>query len=301
MPQQVADEISRFAMDDDVPLTNGSGYSMPAAPPSSLPHDAGESSGGGGQDLFEEEDLDLELDYSDEAKRQGLGRIRLATARAGADGKVRRPTSQRRISRAISRAERDRGERAYREFGPGSVLRATLVAVAVMGALFAGVLASVDFDPSRLHRSMFVRLLNLAPWSLGEGAVEDVRAEATSVIAYQVGSGMCLTVVSGLGHNRGAAPVRDLVAVARILDGDEIVGKASAPLGVLVDAENLMNVQTATDLLEVLDDASSRGPSEIVLLPGKTLGYTVVFAPGLHVDSDQRVHVQFESPSVAAR
>ena len=69
----------------------------------------------------------------------------------------------------------------------------------------------------------------------------------------------------------------------------------------LVDAENLMNVQTATDLLEVLDDASSRGPSEIVLLPGKTLGYTVVFAPGLHVDSDQRVHVQFESPSVAAR
>lgn len=107
-------------------------------------------------------------------------------------------------------------------------------------------------------------------------SLPSLRPIATHVVAYRIASGAEVLVVRGAARNLSADPVAGLSAVALAMDGDTVVARASAPVGVMLDPAVLAQLERP-DQVSAAYAQRSGGASQIKIQPGDERPFMVVF------------------------
>lgn len=116
-----------------------------------------------------------------------------------------------------------------------------------------------------------------------------MRPVQTHVVAYRIGSGQEVLVVRGAARNLGPEPVRGLSAVALAMDGDTVVARASAPVGVLLDPAVLASLESPSQVAGAYAKRSG-GTHELQIEPAGERPFMVVF-PEMPGEAKDRVFV----------
>ena len=111
---------------------------------------------------------------------------------------------------------------------------------------------------------------------LGAAALFVAASASFSVVSYRIASGAQVLVVRGAARNLGAQPARGLSAVALAMNGDTVVARASAPVGVLLDPDVLASLESPSQVSGAYAQRSA-GAHDVEIDPGGELPFMVVF------------------------
>lgn len=118
-------------------------------------------------------------------------------------------------------------------------------------------------------------------------SLPNLRALDTHVSVYRIASGEQVLVVRGVARNLGKTPARGLSAVALAMNGDTVVARATAAVGVLLSPDVLAKLEAPSEVsMAYAQRAASAAQDEVK--PGAELPFMVVF-PEMPKQPEDRV------------
>ncbi len=118
-------------------------------------------------------------------------------------------------------------------------------------------------------------------------SLPNLRALDTHVSVYRIASGEKVLVVRGVARNLGKTPARGLSAVALAMNGDTVVARATAAVGVLLSPDVLATLETPAEVSGAYAQRAAAG-FQAEVQPGAEQPFMVVF-PEMPKDPEDRI------------